>query len=209
MQLGEKLLQLRTKNNVSREELANILKVSNAMISYYEKGKRALSIEKLKEIADYFSFPMFLFFVDDEIFAKALSSQNFELSDVEYRVPIISKASAGKGAFAREEIIDYIKLPKKMFDKCDFATLVEGDSMVPKIEDGELAFIRKVDFLETGNIGIFYLNEEIFIKKFFLDNLTYTVKLISFNHNYPDIVISENDDFRIIGRVIGSLDYHL
>lgn len=209
MQLGEKLLQLRSKNNVSREELANILKVSNAMISYYEKGKRALSIEKLKEIADYFSFPMFLFFVDDEIFTKALSSQNFELTDVEYKIPIISKASAGRGAFAREEVIDHIKLPKKMFSKCDFATLVEGDSMSPKIENGELAFVRKTDCLETGNIGIFYLNEEIFIKKFFMDALTNTIKLISFNHNYSEIIISENDDFRIIGRVIGALDYHL
>ncbi|MFV0577679.1 MAG: helix-turn-helix domain-containing protein [Fusobacterium ulcerans] len=209
MQLGERLLQLRTTSKVSREELANVLKVSNAMISYYEKGKRALSIEKLKEIADYFSFPMFLFFVDDEIFTKALTSQNFELSDVEYKVPIISKASAGKGAFAREEVIDYIKLPKQIFSKCDFATLVQGDSMSPKIEDGEIAFVRKGDFLETGNIGIFYLNEEVFIKKFFLDSLTYTIKLVSINHNYQDIFIKEDDDFRIIGRVIGTLNYHL
>lgn len=209
MNLGERVLQLRNKNNTSRDELAKVLNVSNVMISYYENGRRALSVEKLKEISDYFSFPMYLFFVDEENFYNALSPEVTALSKLEDKVPIISKASAGRGAFAREEVIDFIELPKKMFSKCDFATLVEGDSMAPKIENGELAFVRKTDCLETGNIGIFYLNEEIFIKKFFMDALTNTIKLISFNHNYSDIIISENDDFRIIGRVIGALDYHL
>lgn len=206
MNIGERIKKVRKKNKVKQTELAEVLGVTTQMIVNYESNSRGISIEKLKQISDYLSFPLYLFFVDN--FDKALSDENKILENND-QVPIISKASAGRGAFAREEVIDFIELPKKMFSKCDFATLVEGDSMSPKIENGELAFVRKTDCLETGNIGIFYLNEEIFIKKFFIDALTNTVKLISFNHNYSDITISENDDFRIIGRVIGALDYHL
>lgn len=206
MNIGERIKKVRKKNKVKQTELAEVLGVTTQMIVNYESNSRGISIEKLKQISDYLSFPLYLFFVDN--FDKALSDENKILENND-KVPIISKASAGRGAFAREEVIDFIELPKKMFSKCDFATLVEGDSMAPKIENGELAFVRKTDCLETGNIGIFYLNEEIFIKKFFIDALTNTIKLISFNHNYDEIVISENDDFRIIGRVIGALDYHL
>lgn len=206
MNIGERIKKVRKKNKVKQTELAEVLGVTTQMIVNYESNSRGISIEKLKQISDYLSFPLYLFFVDN--FDKALSDENKILENND-KVPIISKASAGRGAFAREEVIDFIELPKKMFSKCDFATLVEGDSMSPKIENGELAFVRKTDFLETGNIGIFYLNEEIFIKKFFIDALTNTIKLISFNHNYDEIIISENDDFRIIGRVIGALDYHL
>lgn len=206
MNIGERIKKVRKKNKVKQTELAEVLGVTTQMIVNYESNSRGISIEKLKQISDYLSFPLYLFFVDN--FDKALSDENKILENND-KIPIISKASAGRGAFAREEVIDFIELPKKMFFKCDFATLVEGDSMAPKIENGELAFVRKTDCLETGNIGIFYLNEEIFIKKFFMDALSNTIKLISFNHNYDEIVISENDDFRIIGRVIGALDYHL
>lgn len=209
MELGEKVRKIRKKKKITQSDLAKVLNVSTQMVTYYETGGRGISIEKLKEISDFLSFPMYLFFVDEESFFKALNNEKFEISDLDYKIPIISKVSAGKGTFAQEEILDYIKLPKQIFSKCDFATLVQGDSMSPKIEDGEIAFVRKGDFLETGNIGIFYLNEEVFIKKFFLDNLTYTIKLISLNHNYEDIFIKENDDFQIIGRVIGTLNYHL
>lgn len=206
MNIGERIKKIRKKYKLKQAQLAEILGVTTQMIVNYESNTRGISIEKLTQISDYLSFPLYLFFVDD--FDEFLNNKD-KIPNTDNKIPIISKASAGKGAFAKEEVIDFIEIPKKIFDRCDFATLVQGDSMSPKIEDGEIAFVRKGDFLETGNIGIFYLNEEVFIKKFFLDNLTYTIKLISLNHNYEDIFIKENDDFRIIGRVIGTLNYHL
>lgn len=206
MNIGERIKKIRKKYKLKQAQLAEILGVTTQMIVNYESNTRGISIEKLTQISDYLSFPLYLFFVDD--FDEFLNNKD-KIPNTDNKIPIISKASAGKGAFAKEEVIDFIEIPKKIFDRCDFATLVQGDSMSPKIEDGEIAFVRKGDFLETGNIGVFYLNEEVFIKKFFLDNLTYTIKLISLNHNYEDIFIKENDDFRIIGRVIGTLNYHL
>lgn len=206
MNIGERIKKIRKKYKLKQAQLAEILGVTTQMIVNYESNTRGISIEKLNQISDYLSFPLYLFFVDD--FDEFLNNKD-KIPNTDNKIPIISKASAGKGAFAKEEVIDFIEIPKKIFDRCDFATLVQGDSMSPKIEDGEIAFVRKGDFLETGNIGVFYLNEEVFIKKFFLDNLTYTIKLISLNHNYEDIFIKENDDFRIIGRVIGTLNYHL
>ena len=37
--------------------------------------------------------------------------------------------------------------------------------MSPKILDGDIVFIKKMDTLDDGDIGLFKLNEQIFIKK--------------------------------------------
>lgn len=206
MNLGEKIKTLRKKYKVKQSTLADALGVSTQMIVNYENETRAISIEKLKQISDFFSIPVYFFFLDN--FDKALNSDE-SITEIGNKIPIISKASAGSGVSAVDYANNYIEVPPKMFKECDFATLVEGDSMSPRIEDGELVFVKKTHMLETGNIGIFYLNDEVFVKKFYHDPLTETTKLISFNRQYPDIIIEENDDFRIIGRVIGSLDYQL
>ena len=81
--------------------------------------------------------------------------------------------------------------------------------MEPKIEDGSLVLVRQNSILDNGDIGIFYLNEEVFCKKFSKDPFTNIITLKSLNKDYKPITIKENDDFRVIGKVVGAFDYNI
>lgn len=52
---GERLKTLRTEENVSRQQLANALKVSLRSISYWENNQRECDFATLIAIAEYFS----------------------------------------------------------------------------------------------------------------------------------------------------------
>ena len=54
MIVGKRIKELRSKANISQQELGDIVGVSKVSISGYESGKRAPSLEILIEIANYF-----------------------------------------------------------------------------------------------------------------------------------------------------------
>lgn len=64
-----------------------------------------------------------------------------------------------------------------------------------------VAWIHKKDSIVNGEIGIFYLNGNTYIKK--LHDEPDGVYLISLNEKYQPIHILETDSFKIFGKVIG------
>ena len=55
MEFNEKLQELRKKNNLTQEELAEKLYVSRTAISKWESGRGYPGIESLKAISKFFS----------------------------------------------------------------------------------------------------------------------------------------------------------
>lgn len=51
---AENLKSLRLEKNLSRKQLANVLNVSERLISYWENGARECNFDMLIAIADYF-----------------------------------------------------------------------------------------------------------------------------------------------------------
>lgn len=200
--IGEKIISLRKKNKITQDELANALKISKQSILNYETEKRQVPIDILAKIANFFKIPIEAFFSEEfEDFKK------IETEKDSVRIPIYSNASAGLGENAQEEPLDYLELPKVIAKNADFGSFVEGDSMEPKIYTDDLLLIRKLDSLEDGEIGVFYLNEKIFCKKFKFNPLKKEITLIPLNKKYDSIRVEENDDFHIIGKVVGVIDY--
>lgn len=85
-----------------------------------------------------------------------------------------------------------------------FGILISGDSMEPKIHNRSTAFVQAVPAIDHGEIGIFVLNGQSYCKQLVIDHQKREVRLHSFNNRYDDIVISEHDDLRTIGRVLGN-----
>ena len=117
-------------------------------------------------------------------------------------VPILGKVAAGIPITLVEEYLDKVVAPS---DKVDFATVADGTSMEPVIYDGETIFIKSMQSLDDGDIGVFDIDGETTCKRFKYDSTTKTVILTSFNSTFKPLTYhlkNYQGIFRIIGKVI-------
>ena len=109
-------------------------------------------------------------------------------------------ASAGVGEYLHEDTTSYIKVPAtNLTQRSSFALRVHGDSMEPDYFDGDIVLVDADADVNVGDVGIFIVNGEGFIKQRGKD------RLISLNNKYKDIRISADDTCVCKGKVIGSL----
>lgn len=80
--------------------------------------------------------------------------------------------------------------------RADFIVQVSGDSMKPKFSDGDKVLVQKQPTIEIGEIGIFILNGESYIKKLGVN------ELISLNAQYLPKKINANDSIFCCGKVV-------
>lgn len=107
--------------------------------------------------------------------------------------------SAGTGSFLDGEDYEMYTSPD-IPEEASFGVYVSGDSMEPCYHDEELIWIEQTEQLEDGEIGIFYLDGNAYVKKFQNnENGTY---LVSLNKKYNPIPVTENNSFKIFGRVL-------
>ena len=104
-------------------------------------------------------------------------------------------ACAGNGFYFDDIPTDSIEAPYR--EGADFIIGVNGDSMEPTFKDGDLVYVQKRQIVETGDIGIFFYNNECFIKEAGEDGL------ISHNKKYKMIPGSER--IQCIGKVLGKV----
>ena len=109
-------------------------------------------------------------------------------------------ASAGTGNFLENEIPEQILVKESVeAEEADYAIPVSGDSMEPTYHDADKVFVEKCNSVNIGEVGIFVVNGDVYIKE--LGNKC----LISHNEKYKPIRISESDSVYCCGRVIGAV----
>lgn len=85
-----------------------------------------------------------------------------------------------------------------------FAVPIAGNSMEPKFKNGATVFVQSAPRVENGEVGLFSLNGEPYIKQLVVDEARHEVRLHSLNPAYPDIEVYEGDFLYTFGRVLGS-----
>lgn len=106
--------------------------------------------------------------------------------------------------------IDHIPIASNLlrFPSADaFIVEADGDSMEPKIFEGDIIIAKKQNIASHGDIVVCSLNEEVLIKKYI--KIGNNISLISLNQEkYHPIGVSENDLFIISGLVKNILHYY-
>lgn len=110
-------------------------------------------------------------------------------------IEIRGYVSAGTGEWLEDEIVDEVSY-EGVIPEHDFAVKVNGDSMLPLFEDGQVIFIKSTSDVRDGQIIVCQVNNEAFVKKLSGN------KLVSLNKKYEDISICDTDDFKICGVVV-------
>lgn len=98
-----------------------------------------------------------------------------------YRVP----AAAGYASPIFGSDFDYYTLKPEDPQGAVFAIRVQGDSMEPDFPDGSIAFCNK-DPLADGDIGVFCLDGDSFIKQYHHDKILGMTYLFSLNRDRAD-----------------------
>ena len=83
--------------------------------------------------------------------------------------------------------------------RADTVITVTGDSMLPTFRDGDELLVEYTPEIREGEIGIFVVAGEGFVKEYRSDGLH------SHNPKYKTIRPMQDDNFRCVGRVLGAV----
>ncbi|WP_294480066.1 LexA family transcriptional regulator [uncultured Ruminococcus sp.] len=202
MTFGERILKLRTEKGMTQDELAQKLGYkSRSSIAKIENGARDVPRSQIVELAKALgTTPSVLMGWEDD---KPTDTLTVLPTDKIHMIPVFGSVAAGFGAYASSDIIEYI--PLYIENDCDVADTicitVKGQSMYPKIEEGDRIVVRRQDSVDNGRIAVVMIGDEAVVKRVECEKNKLT--LISINPEYPPRVIEGKDleDVRIVGLV--------
>lgn len=227
--LGKIIATYRKQNNLSQTQLSEILmkngfKASNKAVSSWEKdttepsASLLLFLCKLLGITDIYgeyyginpSNPMSG--LNEEGKEKVLDYIQLLVDSGKFQnatiIPFRRKirlfdipASAGVGNFLDGDNFTEVEVGEEVPATADFGIRISGDSMEPRFVSGQIVWVQKQDTLNSGEIGIFFLDGNAYCKK--LQDDENGLYLVSLNRNYEPITINENQTFKIFGKVVG------
>ena len=118
------------------------------------------------------------------------------------KIPMLGNVACGEPTFADEGHETYIETDGHI--NADFCLTCSGDSMIPKIESGDIVFIRKQDIVDDGQIAAVIIEDEATLKRVYYDKANNILQLIAENPKYKPLVYSgpELDQIHILGRAV-------
>lgn len=202
MKFAEMLKAARKKQGLTQVELAKRCHVSQGTVANWEAGTRTPDVETISMIAtelnvttDYLAGRE-----RDQTNIGAVFDENIRM------IPVYESASAGLGAHAEDMIVDFCPfiIASEHEAAETIAIRVSGDSMSPKIEDGDIIRVHRQDTVDSGSIAVVLLDGEEGVVKRVLFGKNW-VELQSINPNYPPrrFVGRDMERLRIVGLVKG------
>jgi repressor LexA len=121
------------------------------------------------------------------------------------KIPVLGYVRAGIPIEAVEEILDYEEISQEMASQGEhFALSIKGDSMEPKISEGDVVIVRKQNIVENGELAVVLVNgNDATVKKFYMNENG--VALISTNPTYDPFYYSKEDAEKLPVQVIGKV----
>lgn len=200
MTTGDKIKMLRIQRGMTQEELGAKVGVKKSAIYKYENGivvnlKRS-TIEKLAKALDV--SPSWLIGIEDS--ARSIPP-GFEPVPELVPVPVVGRIACGTPILAEQNIEGTICIPARW--KADFILVCNGDSMEPKIHEGDLVAIRKQPEVENGEIAAVRIGEEATLKRVFRHDKF--LELRAENPKFPSLIYAGEDmeDVTIEGKAMG------
>lgn len=203
-QLGNKEIMSRNiqyymdANRKTRRDLCEALGVKYTTLTDWINGNTYPRIDKIELMANYFG-----------ISKSDLVEDRRGTSDVyAARIPVLGRVAAGVPIEEIEDVIGYEDINNKMAECAEyFALKIKGDSMEPRIHDGDVVIVRLQPDAESGDVVIVTINGQDGVCKR-LKKTDSGIMLLSFNSSYDPMVFSW-DDIRefpvlIIGKVVES-----
>ena len=195
MEFSQQLRAARKAARMSQTELAAQLGVTQQAVGKWENGKSSPDPDTLTALAKLLGVST------DDLLGKA-PAPSFSLPYAQTGIPVVGTVRAGYGALAYEE--DYgTELASVKDPSSYFYLVVKGDSMEPRIREGDLALVHKQPTLDSGDLGVLIYGEgEGTLKRYLVRGSS--VVLQPFNPDYEELVLSgeELEHLHVVGKVV-------
>lgn len=180
--------------NLSAKRVSDATGISTGNLSDWKKGRCLPSAEKLEKLADYLDCSVdYLLGRTNNPVVNADLPEPQPVRTVDF---FILPASAGTGEFLDNNDIQKIDIPDTPENKkVDCAIRVSGDSMLPLIHDGDIALVSRRFDINDGDIGVFIVDGDGYIKKYRPDCLE------SVNPEY-DNILTAGKSVLLVGKVL-------
>ncbi len=188
----QKYMAIRHKHQT---DLAKDLKTHKANVSAWYNGARYPRPEMMAKIAKYLG-----------VTVSDLTAAQNETSSRAVRIPVFGSIAAGIPIDMIEDIIDWEEIDEHTASKgAYFGLRVKGNSMEPRICDGDIVIVRQQDDAESGDVVICAVNgDEATCKR--LRKFKDGIELIPINPSYEPLFFSNEEilsrPVTILGKVI-------
>lgn len=218
---GKRLKQKRIEKGMTQAEIADIIRINRSSYNSWESGRAKPNKKNLSALASilgvsdtYFESeydimnhylqlnPMNQQKADtyvEDLLQSQEQKKTIQLFAVEVLSDIALSAGAGE-AFFDEQETETVYSDEEQYGY-DVAAWIQGDSMKPVYEDGEIALIRATGFDYDGAVYALSWNESVYIKRLYREENGF--RMVSLNKKYPDRFIPFEDEPRIVGLVVG------
>ena len=179
---------------LTKRELAKRLGVHESSVNKYEKGLVDIPLSKISELSRVLNVTEAYLMGWEEEKPQGL------------KIPVLGTVAAGIPISAIEDILDYEEVPQSWENQGEFFGLrIKGDSMQPKMDDGDVVIVRQQSDANSGDTVIALVNgDDATCKK--LQKTENGIMLVSTNPNYlPMFFTNEEISTKpvvILGKVV-------
>ena len=199
---AQRLTRAIKENGLTQAELCRITGIPKSAMSQYIKGSFEPKQDRIYLLAKALNVSESWLMGWDE--SSAFSSLGVTVDTPQFTAPLYENVSAGFGAYADEHIVEYVPI----YASCErearetICIRVSGNSMYPKIEDGDIIQVHKQTSVDSGDIAVVLLDkEEGLVKRVRYD--ADTIILESINPEYAPRIFKGEDVLRlqVVGKV--------
>jgi len=179
----------------TRKDMCEALGVKYTTFTDWVTGESYPRIDKVEMMANYFG-----------ISKSDLVEDKSKASKRGVAIPVLGRVAAGVPIEAIEDIVDTEEISEEMARTGDFFGLrIQGDSMEPRMESGDVVIVRQQSDADSGDTVIAIVNgEDATCKK--LRKFHDGIELVATNPNHAPVFFSNEEiealPVKIIGRVM-------
>lgn len=203
MDIGKYLKDKRKQRGLTLEDVAKACEVNNSTASRWETGDiNNMRRDKIQKLASILGITPAEIVLGEKPNVDINSPIPFSTKNM-VMLPVFETVSAGFGSCADSHVVAYEPAFGNYNKDENCWIIVKGDSMSPKIQDGDYILIQKQSSVDSGDIAVVLVDgEEGVVKKVVYDESH--VDLISINPKYKPRTFSGEDlkTIRILGKVI-------
>lgn len=192
---SKKLNYYLTKYDMTQLELSKKLNVGTTSVSNWCRGIKSPRMDKVDAMCKIFNCKR----------SDLMEDKDESQSTNSVTINVLGRVAAGIPLDAIEEIIDTEEISKKMASEGEyFALKIVGDSMEPKISNGDVVIVRRQSDADDGDLVIAMVNGNNAVCKR-LKKYAEGIALVSNNPLYEPMYFSNKDiaekPVTILGKV--------